>query len=434
MFEDRENIKSIKEALLKKGFTKSYSDSYFERRLRMRMRKVGIQNYSEYSDMLRNSNRELELLKDELSIKVSNFNWNPKATPMPFQDEDSTFKDTEKIPLIRDLLLKKGFKVSYKDNYFHRRLRIRMRKIGINKFGDYYSILLKDNNEIEFLKKNLSINVTTFYRNPDTYKLFQEVFAWYMEEIVDNKKRPDIRIWSAGCAVGAEPYSIAMIVDQLLGSRKSNYNIDIYATDFNEELLAFAREGIYDKEYLSDLPQGLKHKYFEQVDLDSYRITDTITSMVSFSHLDLATNTFPFKNLDIIFCRNVLIYFDKDLKKRLFERFYDLLAPNGIMVLGRTEAISLDYKDNFNSLSLKHRIYQKGSGSTRKQYTDEQPVPQYKCKICGEIFYRLNDLESHQTKHQRENKVFKCKICRKLLKNEIRLKVHMQIAHREIEK
>ncbi|MHA2334497.1 MAG: CheR family methyltransferase, partial [Candidatus Hodarchaeales archaeon] len=400
-----------------------------------RMRRIGIDRFGDYYSLLKRNEKELERLINELSVKVSNFNWNPDLNdPNRLLDKKDMFQDTEKIDLIRKLLLKKGFKSSYKDNYFHRRIRIRMRKIGVIKYGDYYHVLINDDNELERLKKSLSINVTNFYRNPDTYEQFQYLFQWYVEEIVDSRRLPEIRIWSAGCAVGAEPYSIAMIVNQTLREKNNlnRYKIKIYATDFNEELLAIAREGIYENEVLGDMPKGVLSEYFTRIAPSQYKVIDEIRNMVDFSHLDLTSNIFPFGKLDIIFCRNVLIYFDNDLKDNLFRKFYEMINPGGLLVLGRTEAISLDFRDHYQSLSLKHRIYQKQVAGPQVQNTQKRPVIRYKCKTCGEVFHSSRDLDTHRKMHILKKRAFRCKICNKKLKSEIRLKVHMSIAHREI--
>lgn len=345
-------------------------------------------------------------------------------------DEIEKFPDVSNVDLIKQILIKRGFNASYKDNYFFRRLHIRMRKKGCNSYEQYYYLLNRsDNNEFDLLKKNLSINVTSFFRNPDTYVEFKDLFTQYMQNFVKRKANPIIRIWSAGCAIGAEPYTIAMIVDQVLGHRTKSFDVKIMATDFNEELLSIARRGIYDAQLFTDTSEEVLLKYFEPFGNSQYRLKYSVKRLVDFSYLDLMSNTFPFKQLDFIFCRNVLIYFSREQQEQLFSRFHDVIIDGGMLILGRTETIPPSHSNYFKSLSLKHRIYQKQVREDKSISRGFKQENRYSCSQCNETFHRLIDLKIHERGHLTKETGFRCKICSKILQNELRLNVHMKYAH-----
>ncbi|MFX0091064.1 MAG: CheR family methyltransferase [Candidatus Hodarchaeota archaeon] len=341
-----------------------------------------------------------------------------------------TFNDPENIEHIRNLLQAKGFNVSYKDKYFQRRLRMRMRRLDCSSYISYFRLLKQDPNEIEWLKRKLSINVTEFYRDPDVYQTFRVVFGQYVKEIIDKRDTSNIRIWSAGCAIGAEPYSIGILLTELLVL--SSYDVKIIATDFNEDLLNEAKKGIYEAEILNSLNDRLKSKYFRQLNESQYKIRDRIKKLVEFSHLDLTSNIFLYKHLDVIFCRNVMIYFSRELQEQLVGNFYKALTPGGLLILGLTESVPQSFGNKFEVLSLKYRIYRKKGGSVLKESVEasETPkVPKFVCKKCNAIFHRMIDLEIHQKKHKKKKRSFRCPFCQKVLKDELRLKIHKQYAH-----
>lgn len=339
------------------------------------------------------------------------------------------FQDVKNIELIKNWLAKKGLSTSFKEKYFFRRLHIRMRKRKCDSYEEYYYLLNRDEREFDLLKKNLSINVTRFYRNYGTFDLFKDIFSQYVKEIVNRKKKKTIRIWSAGCAVGAEPYTIAMIVDRVLKHVSFKYDVKIMATDFNEDLLSFARRGIYDKILFDEIPENMITNYFEKYGDSQYRLISRIRSKVDFSYLDLMSESFPFRRLDMIFCRNVIIYFSRQEQERLFRKFNSALLTGGVLVLGRTETLNLGLNKIYQSLSLKHRFYQKLAYDSSLEEKSTSQETQYKCKKCGEKFYGLFDLRIHERGHKGRENIIQCKICSKILKNEIRLKVHMKFAH-----
>ncbi|MFX1284145.1 MAG: CheR family methyltransferase [Promethearchaeota archaeon] len=339
------------------------------------------------------------------------------------------YPDQRNFDLIKQFLYKQGFSdiSSYKEKYLIRRLAIRMRQRNCNNFEDYYNTITQNKAEIKLLKKCLSINVTKFFRDPDTWDEFQHLLTLYIKNINEKAVPPSLRIWSAGCAVGPEPYSIACIVHHTLGNQLLKYNVRIRASDFNEELLQIARRGIYEGEILENIPKEFLVKYFESFG-QGQRVKYNIRKMIDFSYLDLIKDKFHFPKFDVIFCRNVLIYFSKNIQKNIFRKFYDLLHPEGYLILGRTEILTPSFRESFEIYSLRHRIYQKkldsGPPPLEKKITHKRDL---KCLKCGIKFDRLVDLRLHERKNACGK--FRCNFCPKKFDSEIRLRAHLKFFH-----
>lgn len=337
--------------------------------------------------------------------------------------------DQQNFNLIKQYLYKRGFCdiSSYKDKYLSRRLAIRLRNQNCSTYEDYYDILIQNDKEINLLKKSLSINVTKFFRDPDTWEEFQRIFKVYVKEKKTNTLSTTLRIWSAGCAVGSEPYSIACIVHHTLGKQFLKYNVRIYASDFNDDLLQIARRGSYEGEILEDIPTEFSMSYFEPF-AKGKRVKYNIRRMVDFSYLNLLKDQYRFPKLDIIFCRNVIIYFSKDIQKEIFRKFYNLLVPNGFLILGRTEILPHTFRERFDVFSLRHRIYRKKPDSNpppiKKKLKQNRNL---KCARCGQKFDDLVDLRLHERKNSCRK--FRCRLCQKKFDTEIRYRAHRKYFH-----
>lgn len=238
----------------------------------------------------------------------------------------------------------------YKNRYILRRLRVRMGRLKFNTYKDYLGYIKKNPNELVEVQESLSINVTRFFRNRDTYeRVKKEIFPKLA------KDNSTIKVWSAGCAVGAEPYSIAMIASD---SVPKSTNVSIMATDVKEDLLRTARFGIYSKPYLAEMNPAEIGRYFIETPTGDYKVKPHIKGTVSFKQQDLMKDDFP-RNIDMIFCRNVLIYVDRNAQNVILNKFFKSLKPGGILVLGRTETLFGDWRKSVDILSTKHRIYRK---------------------------------------------------------------------------
>ena len=243
---------------------------------------------------------------------------------------------------------------SLKKSHLLRRIRVRMLRSGFKAFDGYYNYLKTSVNEKKELQLTFSINVTKFFRNADTFEYLQsEIFPILVKNSVSKR----LKIWSAGCANGSEPYTLAIILEK--------FNIQahfakIYATDYNYELLSFARQGVYSKEYFDETKPEILQKFFIKENENFYRVKQSLQSRIEFKKHNLVKDVVNFeKNFDLIVCRNVLIYFNRELQPMIFEKFFNALKPGGYLVLGRTESMPLDLRKKFKTINTTHRIFQK---------------------------------------------------------------------------
>ncbi len=227
--------------------------------------------------------------------------------------------------------------------FVKRRVLERMEKLGIEKAIDYYRLLRfsdKDGREFQNLINLLTTNETYFFREFYQLEVFGEVLLPELEEKRIKEDFLKIKIWSAGCSSGEEPYTLAIIVREILDN-VDMWDIEILATDIDENVLRKAINGIYDKRSVKDVPPTYLKKYFIKVG-DNYKIKDEIKNMVTFEKLNLfdTAKMIRKKNYDFIFCRNVLIYFDDESRKKVVNLFYNSLNHGGYIFLGHSESIS----------------------------------------------------------------------------------------------
>jgi chemotaxis protein methyltransferase CheR len=278
------------------------------------------------------------------------------------------FEKEEIIPLEEDVFrLIRDFVRDYCGIFFdddsryllEKRLSRRVRNHHFSNFREYYRYLLYHRNRDEELASIIDIitvNETYFFREQNQLKTFSEEILPELREINKEKKR--LRIWSAGCSTGEEPYTIAMLI--LEKGVFHNWNIEIFGSDINQRVLQVARNGIYRKNSFRTTEAYFLHKYFRDEN-GSHRISDGVKQHVNFTHLNLLD---PFKvklvgSMDVIFCRNVLIYFDYLSRKKVIDMFYERLAGGGYLLLGHAESLI----NMSTAFSLKHfkydMVYQK---------------------------------------------------------------------------
>ncbi len=231
---------------------------------------------------------------------------------------------------------------NYKIKPLARRIHSRMRRVGLDNYDDYAELLKESKEEKKKLKESLTINLTSFFRN-------KTVFDSLKAEILPSMKNP--MIWSAGCSNGAEPYAIAILCKEM------EINYSILGTDIDKESIKEACKGVYDESALTETPSHYKLKYFEKVK-EGYRVTREIKDSVEFQNLDLKDIDFKEK-FDLIFCRNVLIYLNKEFQEKILGSFATALKANGILVLGKVESIPNNAKKLFKPINIKDRIYAK---------------------------------------------------------------------------
>lgn len=184
----------------------------------------------------------------------------------------------------------------------------------------------------------LTTNYTFFMREPEHFRFFSETVLPYLAATVKSR---DLRIWSAACATGEEPYTLAMLIDEHFSPVKSAWDTKILATDLSQGVLNTARAAVYSKDKIADLPERWKKRYFKDQDAQNCVLTDRIRNEVVFSALNLMDPSFPFRQrMHVIFCRNVMIYFDNQTKDRLVERLYDVTEPGGFLFIGHSEGLN----------------------------------------------------------------------------------------------
>lgn len=273
---------------------------------------------------------------------------------LPKQEKDKT------IDLIFNLLSKRTGTdfANYKSSTILRRLEKRMIEKKIQSIEDYLKYLDKNTAEIDELFNTILIGVTSFFRDQNAYEALKLV----VEKIIDNnKKDKTIRVWVAGCATGEEAYSIAILFQEALAGQISNFNIQIFATDIDQIALNIARTGFYAASKVQGCPDYILNKYFIKRD-NGYVINKLTRSYVLFSKHDLTSNP-PFLKLDLVTCRNVLIYFNTTLQQQIMPIFHYALNKDGFLFLGRSETVG-QFSDLFSPVNAKEKIYQRKMGST----------------------------------------------------------------------
>ncbi|WP_245391408.1 CheR family methyltransferase [Sulfurospirillum barnesii] len=238
------------------------------------------------------------------------------------------------------------------------RLAKRVKHLGLESFGAYYDFLVADKQggELEYLSSLISTNVTSFFREEKQWEFLKAHLPSLLA-----KRGGKLRIWSAACSSGEEPYSLAMFFKEH-APRDKTYDIKILATDVSAKVLKMAMKGFYLPKVCSTVPSNYLHTYFSCVEHEGqrgYAVNENLKKMVLFREFNLVTGNYALfeqTSFDIIFCRNVMIYFDKPTQNSLVEKFYALLNKEGYLFIGSSEALT-DMKKGFQSRSAS--IYQK---------------------------------------------------------------------------
>ena len=221
------------------------------------------------------------------------------------------------------------------------RLSNRINQLGIKNFKDYFHMVKYDTSMKEFncLMNLLTTNETSFFRNLPQLKAFSDEVLKMIWDSKAGVPRRSLRIWSAGCSTGEEPYTLSMmIMEKILDWNK--HNIEIVANDISQDVLQAARKGIYHELSLRTTPQSYKDKYFEKKG-NVYHIKDDVKKMIKFSQINLTDSLKMslIKNVDIIFCRNVTIYFSDEVKRKITKYFYSSLLKGGYYFIGHSESL-----------------------------------------------------------------------------------------------
>ncbi|AKN31866.1 chemotaxis protein CheR [Clostridium carboxidivorans P7] len=216
---------------------------------------------------------------------------------------------------------------------------------GFKNFRDYLNFLFNDmsKNELTLLINKLTTNHTFFMREAAHFQYFKNEVLPYLESKVKDR---DLRIWSAGCSSGEEPYTLAMILQDYFQGNKAAWDKKVLATDISVNVIHTGERGIYSKESIENIPASWKLNYFNKIDNDNYQVSDKLRKEVIFRIFNLMDEVFPFKKkFHVIFCRNVMIYFDAKTKMELVNKFYKMTEPGGYIFIGHSESISRDETD-----------------------------------------------------------------------------------------
>ena len=231
---------------------------------------------------------------------------------------------------------------AYKERQMKRRIEALIKKHDIDNYLDYIGMIRKDKDKYEEFINYLTINVSEFYRNPNQWvTLEKEIIPFLLKE------KKSISVWSAACSTGDEPYSVAMVLSKFLPSS----SIKILATDIDKEILEKARVGIYSAKSVANVPIDMKTKFFTETK-GLYHVSSELKRNITFKAHNLLRDPYP-KNIDLIICRNVLIYFTEEAKSEIYTKFSESLNKDGILFVGSTEQIILANKYGLEP----HRVF-----------------------------------------------------------------------------
>ena len=246
----------------------------------------------------------------------------------------------------------------YKRSTLMRRVRKRMQPLEIEEFGNYLDYLEVHPEEFNYLFNTILINVTAFFRDMAPWEyLRQEI----LPAIIAAKKGLPIRVWSAGCASGEEAYTLGMLMAEALGIEEFRQRVKIYATDIDEEALTQARQAVYTTKDVQAVPSELRKKYFEPLGSNHFIFRHDLRRSVIFGRHDLLQDA-PISRLDLLVCRNTLMYFNAEAQVRVLARFHFALNDTGYLFLGKAEML-LTHANLFSPIELKHRIFIKMSAA-----------------------------------------------------------------------
>ena len=259
--------------------------------------------------------------------------------------------------LTRKISLERGFGcASYKEKCLRRRIAVRMRARGVHTYTDYARLLDSDGAEYDRLLDALTINVTKLFRNWEAYAALASTAIpdlWSAEN-------PSIRVWSAGCSSGEEPYSLGVLFHRhaaVNGMLPQIGRVSILGTDIDKQSLEHAERGEFEEGDFADTPDELRSRYFARS--TPFTVIPSIKRMVRFERRDLLSDLPPAGLFDLIVCRNVLIYFDRQTQERLFETFHTALAPGGFLMLGKVETLLGVVRGRFAPVDARERIFRR---------------------------------------------------------------------------
>lgn len=248
---------------------------------------------------------------------------------------------------------------AYRPGTIRRRLQLRLSATGMPDYASYHEYLRENPGEIDALIDSLTIKVSYFFRNPF---VFETLYEFVLPEIMDTFKDDTLRIWCAGCARGEEPYSIAIQLKEIIKKEALSPKIFIIGTDIDRQALEDARKGEYSADSLSEVKKNYLDRHFTFKN-GLYRLREEILSMVTFAYHDVTTLTTPkegiFSDYHLIFCRNVLIYFEKDICTKVLNSLSGFVFKSGYLVLGEAEAMPSELMNEFEDMFRRTKLFRR---------------------------------------------------------------------------
>lgn len=248
-----------------------------------------------------------------------------------------------------------GINLTHKRQLIEARMYSVLQEKGLTNFTDYFdSVKKNDANQITEMLNKLTTNHTYFMREPAHYDFLVKTILPMHEK---TNRLKNIRIWSAGCSSGEEAYTTIMVMMDYFGLQKSAWDFQIFASDISLKAMEAAKNTLYTEDALKEIPPGWKHKYFTKQGSQHYDLNKEVKEQVVFRRLNLMEPFYFKQPFDLIFCRNVMIYFEQPTKNQLINKFYDVLKPGGYLFIGHSETVQRE-SSKFNY--VQPSIYQKG--------------------------------------------------------------------------
>lgn len=278
------------------------------------------------------------------------------SQPKPFVGSEFPAADFERLREL--LLLRRGFDLGrYKERCIKRRIAGRVRACGFHAASPYLALLERDEAEIDALLAAITINVSQFFRNPSTFRTLEREVLPDLVRAARAAGERRLRLWSVGCASGEEPYSLALLAEEL---QNPELEIEIWASDVSAPALARAKAGYYDEQRLVEVPQPVRARYFV-AEGQGFRLREEIRRRVRFLQQDIL-GVEPYPRAALILCRNVLIYFSRSDQQRVLRRFAAALEPGGYLVLGQAETLIGEIRQRFDAVCPGERIFRCHAG------------------------------------------------------------------------
>ncbi len=277
--------------------------------------------------------------------------------------KDLKVSDEEFVQLRDFIYQQSGIYIAENRKYLvENRLSNRIKDLNLKSFGEYYYYLRFDagrRTELTKLFEVITTNETSFYRNPPQLQVFQDKILPETLAGIRKQGLRKLRIWSAGCSTGEEPYTLAIMLHEVLKTELSAWDIKITANDLSEAVLAAARKGLYNEYALRTTPKEIVAKYFKKNGI-VYEVEQKLKNLISFAPINLSDRMALKRNdrSHIVFCRNVIIYFDDEMKRQVIESYYDNLLPGGCLFIGHSESlhnISRTFKPEHHAGTIVYR-------------------------------------------------------------------------------